>query len=86
MVLMCKATKLITFKYYYNYNNTMGENKVYVEEAIQFAEESEVYRKVIEHRKKCKKWGKEFCLECFGGGLTNFTKKLNEELNKKKRK
>jgi len=33
------------------------------------------YKKVLEHRKKCWKWGKSFCLECFGGGLTNFMNK-----------
>ncbi|KKN56675.1 hypothetical protein LCGC14_0569920 [marine sediment metagenome] len=34
------------------------------------------YLKVREHRSTCKKWGKEFCLECFGGGLTSFFNKI----------
>ena len=41
--------------------------------------ESETYAKVLEHRKTCHKWGTAFCLECFGGGLTNFTKNLEIE-------
>lgn len=38
------------------------------------------YKKVIEHRKICPKWGKDFCLDCFGGGLTVFTRNIFEEL------
>jgi hypothetical protein len=34
------------------------------------------YLKVLEHRKNCDKWGKSFCLECFGGGLTKFTERI----------
>jgi len=41
--------------------------------------ESETYRKILEHRRDCPKWGKEFCMECFGGGLTLFIDKLNKE-------
>lgn len=33
---------------------------------------SKVYRKILKHRRKCDKWGKGFCLDCFGGGLTKF--------------
>ncbi len=44
---------------------------------------SDTYRKVLKHRMKCKKWGKEFCLECFGGGLTKFTKDLEGEYETK---
>ena len=33
-------------------------------------------RKVTMHREECPKWGKEFCLECFGGGLRNFLENL----------
>lgn len=40
---------------------------------------SMVYRKVLEHRNNCKKWGKKFCLECFGGGLNKFVNDLNKE-------
>ncbi len=36
------------------------------------------YEKVIIHRTKCDKWGKEFCLDCFGGGLNLFVEKLKE--------
>ncbi len=55
-------------------------NKVYIEDAEDLMRESKTYRKILEHRRKCSKWGKEFCLECFGGGLTLFTKNLSEEL------
>jgi hypothetical protein len=40
---------------------------------------SRTYAKVLEHRRKCSKWGKEFCLECFGGGLHMFSENLIEE-------
>lgn len=40
---------------------------------------SKTYKKVIEHRKKCKKWGKEFCIECFGLGLGRFVDELVTE-------
>ena len=36
------------------------------------------YRKVLKHRNKCSKWTKDFCLECFGGGLTKFSEKITE--------
>jgi hypothetical protein len=55
------------------------KNKATIEDAMEFAEESKTYREVLTHRRKCEKWGKSFCLECFGGGLTTFTKNLNEE-------
>ena len=55
------------------------ENKIYTEDVEDFMRESKVYKKIIEHRKKCSKWGKGFCLDCFGGGLTLFTKKIMEE-------
>ncbi len=48
-------------------------------EANDFLRDSLTYRKILEHRRKCKKWGKDFCLECFGGGLTNFLDKLRLE-------
>lgn len=54
-------------------------NKVYIEDAEDLMRESKTYRKILEHRRKCSKWGKEFCLECFGGGLTLFTKNLMDE-------
>ena len=47
-----------------------------------FMRECKVYRSILEHRRNCPKWGKEFCMECFGGGLTKFTDKLKEELRK----
>jgi len=34
--------------------------------------ENKAYQRVQEHRRKCKKWGKEFCMECFGMGLNKF--------------
>ena len=45
--------------------------------------EMKAYRQVIEHRKKCAKWGKLFCLDCFGGGLTLYTKKILKEFKRK---
>ncbi len=44
--------------------------------------ESKIYREVLEHRINCKKWGKRFCLDCFGGGLTKFGDRLILEANK----
>lgn len=41
---------------------------------------NKTYRKILEHRKNCPKWTKEFCLDCFGGGLTRFLKDVTEEL------
>ena len=41
--------------------------------------ESKAYNEGLKHRIDCKKWGKEFCLNCFGGGLTRFGKRLSEE-------
>ncbi len=43
--------------------------------------ESKTYREILEHRRSCPKWGKEFCMECFGGGLTKFSENLIKELN-----
>jgi len=36
------------------------------------------YTDVLKHRRTCKKWGKEFCLQCFGGGLTQFFNWLHD--------
>jgi len=36
------------------------------------------YRKVLKHRNNCPKWTKEFCLECFGGGLTKFSENFTK--------
>ena len=41
--------------------------------------DSKAYEEVREHRRNCSKWGKEFCLECFGGGLNAFFNKLQRE-------
>ncbi len=38
------------------------------------------YRKVLEHRRNCKKWGKGFCLDCFGGGLTIFLASIKSRI------
>lgn len=48
-------------------------------EDVEFFKNSKNYRKVIEHRQKCKKWGKKFCLKCFGKGLTKFSRDLERE-------
>ena len=47
-----------------------------------FEQENKAYKKVLEHRHNCPKWGEEFCLECFGGGLTKFRKDFDDEFNK----
>ena len=41
--------------------------KVTIEDAMELAKESQTYKKVLIHRRTCPKWGKSFCLECFGG-------------------
>ncbi len=48
--------------------------------------QSKTYRKVLRHRTNCDKWKKEFCLECFGGGLTRFFKNLKKENQRLKHK
>ena len=53
--------------------------KVYQEDCEDFMKESKTYKTILEHRMNCKKWGKKFCLDCFGGGLTRFTKELDRE-------
>jgi hypothetical protein len=54
-------------------------NKIYIEDAEDLMRESKTYRKILEHRKNCPKWTKDFCLDCFGGGLTLFIKQFKEE-------
>lgn len=45
----------------------------------------DVYKKVISHRNHYTHWiNGEFCLSCFGGGLTKFTQNLIKELKDKK--
>ena len=44
--------------------------------------ENKAYQKVLAHRKNCPKWGKEFCLECFGGGLNRFVDNFHKEERK----
>lgn len=41
--------------------------------------DSEVYKKVREHRGNCSNWMQGFCLECFGGGLNQFVDELEKE-------
>jgi hypothetical protein len=60
----------------------MGNFKIYIEDAEDLMRESETYRKVLKHRKTCSKWGKGFCLKCFGGGLTQFLRNVKEEFRK----
>jgi len=43
------------------------------------------YNDVLEHRKKCSKWGNGFCLDCFGGGLGLFSEKIINEFVSKQR-
>lgn len=59
--------------------NEVFKMVIYQEDCEEFMRESKVYRNVLEHRRKCPKWGKRFCLECFGGGLTKFTTELAKE-------
>jgi len=59
----------------------MNEIKIYIEEAEDLLRKSPTYKRILEHRRKCKKWGKEFCLECFGGGLTHFLNNIRDELS-----
>ena len=37
---------------------------------------NKTYEKILEHRRKCKKWGNDFCLDCFGGGITKYTENI----------
>ena len=46
--------------------------KIYIEEAEDLLRESPTYKEILEHRKECPKWGKDFCLGCFGCGRINF--------------
>jgi len=50
-----------------------------LEEALDI-ENLHCYREVLEHRRRCDKWGKRFCLGCFGGGLTKFLETIKKEL------
>ena len=59
---------------------------VFLEDAEEFTKQSKIYREVLEHRRNCKKWGKKFCLECFGGGLTKFTMDLESEYRKESKR
>ncbi len=52
----------------------------YIEDAEDLMRESPTYRKILKHRRRCKKWGKAFCLKCFGGGLTQFIRDFEQEL------
>lgn len=59
-----------------------GRNSWSVKEAVDLAIDKVVnhigmgmsikYNEVIRHRQKCPKWGKEYCVDCFGGGLSRF--------------
>lgn len=44
--------------------------------------ENKAYQKVLKHRRECKKWGKEFCIDCFGGGLNRFVDEYGAETRK----
>lgn len=56
--------------------------KVFKEDSYDLMRKSKTYREILKHRKNCKKWGKGFCLDCFGGGLTLFLGKIREEFIK----
>lgn len=44
---------------------------------------SKTYRKILEHRGACEKWKKkEFCLECFGGGLNRTLRAYAKEMRR----
>jgi len=53
--------------------------KVTIEDAQAFELISRTYKKVLVHRRNCDKWGTSFCLDCFGGGLTQFAKDLQSK-------
>lgn len=69
-----KKTMMITTK--------MKTKKVTLEDAMDFQQESKTYSDVLKHRRNCKLWTKGFCLDCFGGGLTQFTIDLDIEKSK----
>ncbi len=48
--------------------------------------QNKAYKDILAHRRSCDKWGKGFCLACFGGGLTRFTEKYEEEERKEFKK
>ncbi len=48
--------------------------------------DSKTYKNIIHHRNNCKKWGKGFCLDCFGEGLTmTFLRYENELVNSQRK-
>jgi len=53
------------------------KNQAYI---CELAKSGKTYRKVLLHRISCPKWEKKFCLDCFGGGLTEFVNNLIIEL------
>ena len=59
--------------------------KAYIGDAEDLMRESKTYRNILVHRRNCKKWGKSFCMKCFGNGLTQFTRNLQEELRQKQK-
>lgn len=47
-------------------------------------EQLDVYKEVLEHRNYCSRYRSgRLCLDCFGGGLTKFTRDLLSEMKKK---
>ncbi|HDZ61143.1 MAG TPA: hypothetical protein ENH46_05545 [Candidatus Pacearchaeota archaeon] len=52
-----------------------------IEDTEEFFKNSKTYNKVLEHRMNCDKWGKDFCLDCFGMGLTKFSRDLEKEFD-----
>lgn len=63
-------------------NYSVGE--IAGEEKCKDIEQLDVYKKVLKHRNYCPRYRLgNFCLDCFGGGLTRFTSDLLNEMKKK---
>ena len=58
---------------------TQAKKEVYQEDCEDFMRESKTYRAILDHRRICKKLGKEFCLDCFGGGLNKTIVRFERE-------
>lgn len=47
---------------------------------------SPTYLAIINHRHKCPKWAREFCLDCFGGGITQVYENLLSEFKQRSKR
>ena len=52
---------------------------------IDFMRKSKLYKSIVDHRRSCNKWQKDFCKKCFGNGLTEFLENLDVEYLKKEK-